>query len=159
MSETFQLFDYASAFLAEDVYGGDAVQVPLRRPRRIQLHAERGWRLPPQARSVACPSPWANPFRIGAPCGFRKDGAPQIPALSREQALAMFERLCRGELADDMHPHGYKWLKRLRRRYPGRTVAQVIRAELGGRDLACFCAPGSACHAEVLLRLANPPER
>jgi len=31
-----------------------------------------------------------------------------------------------------------------------------IRDNLGGRNLACWCPLGQACHAEVLLRLANP---
>lgn len=30
-------------------------------------------------------------------------------------------------------------------------------AELRGRDLACWCKPGDACHADVLLELANRP--
>lgn len=30
-----------------------------------------------------------------------------------------------------------------------------IRAELAGRDLACGCAIGAPCHADVLLELAN----
>jgi len=34
------------------------------------------------------------------------------------------------------------------------TVDQV-RAELAGKDLACWCEPGSVCHADVLLRVAN----
>jgi len=31
----------------------------------------------------------------------------------------------------------------------------VIRAELAGRDLVCWCPPDSPCHADVLLRIAN----
>lgn len=31
------------------------------------------------------------------------------------------------------------------------------RAQLGGRDLVCFCAP-QPCHADVLLAIANPSE-
>lgn len=27
--------------------------------------------------------------------------------------------------------------------------------QLRGKNLACFCSPGSPCHADVLLRLAN----
>lgn len=34
------------------------------------------------------------------------------------------------------------------------TVADV-RAELAGRDLACWCKPGQPCHADALLQLAN----
>ena len=33
-----------------------------------------------------------------------------------------------------------------------------IRAQLGGKNLACWCALGAPCHADVLLRLANPPQ-
>jgi hypothetical protein len=30
-----------------------------------------------------------------------------------------------------------------------------VRAELVGRDLACWCPLGAACHADVLLEVAN----
>lgn len=50
-----------------------------------------------------------------------------------ETALARFEAsLLRG--------------KRRRRRLP----------DLAGLNLACWCAPGAPCHADILLRLANP---
>jgi hypothetical protein len=32
---------------------------------------------------------------------------------------------------------------------------EEIRAELKGYNLACWCRPGSPCHADVLLELAN----
>jgi hypothetical protein len=32
----------------------------------------------------------------------------------------------------------------------------VIRAELAGRNLACWCPVGTPCHRDVLLRRANP---
>jgi hypothetical protein len=28
--------------------------------------------------------------------------------------------------------------------------------ELHGKNLACWCAPGAPCHADTLLRYANP---
>jgi hypothetical protein len=34
------------------------------------------------------------------------------------------------------------------------SVADV-RRHLAGRDLCCWCAPGLACHADVLLEVAN----
>jgi hypothetical protein len=33
-----------------------------------------------------------------------------------------------------------------------------VRAELRGKDLACWCAPGQPCHADLLLELANAPD-
>lgn len=38
---------------------------------------------------------------------------------------------------------------------PNRPGHDVIRAELRGKNLACWCAPGGACHADVLLEIAN----
>lgn len=43
----------------------------------------------------------------------------------------------------------------------GDTAAQRERLlkrlpELAGKNLACFCPPDLACHADVLLELANP---
>jgi len=37
-------------------------------------------------------------------------------------------------------------------------TADQVRAELAGKDLACWCSPGDVCHADVLLRVANAPE-
>ena len=33
------------------------------------------------------------------------------------------------------------------------------RIGLAGRDLACWCEPGSSCHADVLIGIANEDER
>jgi hypothetical protein len=32
---------------------------------------------------------------------------------------------------------------------------ETIRAELAGHNLACWCKPGTPCHADVLIDLAN----
>ena len=34
-------------------------------------------------------------------------------------------------------------------------LVAAIRAELRGKNLACWCKPGTPCHADVLLELAN----
>ena len=39
-----------------------------------------------------------------------------------------------------------------------RITDEVIRAELRGQDLSCWCAPDLPCHADVLLELANAGE-
>ncbi len=40
----------------------------------------------------------------------------------------------------------------------GATIAQQARVALRGKNLACWCKIGAACHADVLLRIANAPE-
>ena len=34
-------------------------------------------------------------------------------------------------------------------------TVEDVRRDLTGRDLACWCAPGLACHADVLLEVAD----
>ena len=40
----------------------------------------------------------------------------------------------------------------------GRLPVSVddVRRELGGKDLACYCPLDEACHADVLIEIANP---
>ena len=42
------------------------------------------------------------------------------------------------------------------RRHP--ELVEAARRELAGRDLACWCAPELACHADVLIEVANGGE-
>ncbi len=37
----------------------------------------------------------------------------------------------------------------------GAAVAERARRELRGKNLACWCRPGSPCHADALLELVN----
>ncbi len=58
---------------------------------------------------------------------------------SAAECVAKFERWCRQRQTDA--PAAFaQWL-----------------APLSGHDLACWCAPDTPCHANVLLRLANEP--
>lgn len=34
-------------------------------------------------------------------------------------------------------------------------LVAAIRTDLRGRNLACWCKPGTPCHADVLLEMAN----
>lgn len=53
--------------------------------------------------------------------------------------------------------HGDRALVVLKYRNWLRTALAPDPRELRGRDLVCWCAP-LACHADVLLELANAPE-
>lgn len=101
------------------------------KPKRIQARRTAGWRLPEGAVYVGRPTIWGNPWKVGG----RAHGA-----LGPKEAVAEYERaLTRGELKDR------------------RGVALIERiGELRGRTLACWCAPDQPCHADVLLRYANP---
>lgn len=123
-------------------------------PERIQMTRQRPWRHEhPDAVIVARPSKWGNPIRItpercehtrrvmyrvhGSPMDRNGGPAYNDPATARHFAATYFWwDLDAGRWGD---------------RYP--SIAE-IRAELAGRDLACWCAADSPCHADVLLRVA-----
>lgn len=144
-------------------------------PQRIQLRRTKGYRKPEGAVVVARPSKWGNPFRLNTRTGLARvpalDGRPwqyegrisadgmqhdyqhadghwtrhMVRYLTAAEAVECYRALLMGGgwPLDFTHSGGY---------YP--TAAEA-RAELAGKDLACWCKIGDPCHADVLLELAN----
>ncbi len=110
------------------------LRLPNDPPKRVQRKRIAGWKKPPAAVVVTRPGPFGNPFAIG--------DHPLIPDAAT--AVAAFEDLL-------------TWRRTARnpRAYPAYPSDNEIRRCLAGRDLACYCAPGQPCHADVLLALAN----
>jgi len=102
-------------------------------PQRIQRRRTAGWRMPEGAVYVGRPGPYGNPFRRG-----------DDSAESWAYAVELFRRFLR------LWPNGEPDAL-----YPYLSVA-VIRADLGGKDLACWCPLARPCHADILLEVANP---
>ena len=116
------------------------------RPQRMQVSRKAGFNL--QAASLALnglpaklvtrPGPWGNPFSI--------DDVAKTYGLGRaaaqEKAVAMGGEWLRGTLDPKLSPGPP----------PSR---EAIRAELAGHNLACWCKPGTPCHADILIELAN----
>jgi Domain of unknown function (DUF4326) len=121
-------------------------------PDRIQLSRKRGWRLGPNAKSVARPSLWGNPFAVDAYV-IDDDRDPPVPwpgpppsepvpglrvVRDRADAVALFIR----------------WVPYVRDEESGLTYAEFARRDLAGLSLGCWCPPGEPCHADALLALA-----
>jgi hypothetical protein len=104
-------------------------------PRRIQLSRKKGWKLPPNTVVVSRPTRWGNPFVVG------RDG-------SRATCVGLYEKLMAGYLCFSVKatPAAQNEARR--------HAAQHL-GNLRGKNLACWCPANSACHADVLLRLAN----
>ncbi|MEJ2869839.1 DUF4326 domain-containing protein [Actinomycetospora sp. OC33-EN08] len=97
-------------------------------PDRVQLRRTKGWRKPEGTITVARPSAWGNPFKLGETV----DVGGERVTLDRDLMIALYRRW----LAE--HPE----------------LVERARSELAGHHLACWCAPDEPCHADVLLRVA-----
>jgi hypothetical protein len=111
-------------------------------PERIRLSRARGWRKPPNTVIVARPSKWGNPFPVPEP-------------FTRAEAIGMFRELVLNREAFWVDPEGVR--HRFTSGYADHPVPTLeqIRSELAGKNLACWCRLDEACHADVLLELAN----
>lgn len=113
-------------------------------PERVQLSRLRGWRMPENTVKVDRTTRWGNPIRVGGE-GDRTltwGGAAIFPSMpTREAAIEYAVRAFRWQLLNHPNVIGF--------------TAGDVRRELAGRNLACWCAPGTPCHADVLLELAN----
>jgi ATP-dependent protease HslVU (ClpYQ) peptidase subunit len=105
-------------------------------PTRIQLSRAKGWRMPENTLKVDRTTKWGNPFMVG------KHG-------TAAECVDLFEKLA----------HGYvcisKGLDLARAQSDFLKHWSASRAELRGKNLACWCRSGWACHADVLLSLVN----
>lgn len=102
-------------------------------PERVQLSRKSGFRLPPNTVSVARPTKWGNPHRVGAALHECRTAQEAVDKFRR--GFAMIDELGFidspiGRMSRDLH---------------------VLR----GKNLACWCKLGAPCHADVLLELAN----
>ena len=116
------------------------------RPQRMQLSRHAGFNLQAQskrlnglpAKRVTRPGPWGNPFTID-------DIAKRYkldPAAAQAKAVELCGQWLRGTLDRKSSP-------------TEPPTHESIRRELGGYNLACWCKPGTPCHSEVLIEIAN----
>jgi len=137
------------------------------KPVRIQLSRRKGWRMPADTVKVDRSTRWGNPF------DFRKSeycwaalsfGCRADPAGRQEASVRAFR-----DWIDP--PHGRQTLSMKEQPKmvgPGGTMKlgpavkagkapsrAEIREALRGKNLGCWCKPGTPCHADVLLEVAN----
>lgn len=116
------------------------------KPQRMQLSRRGGFNLQAAsqalnglpAKRITRPGRWGNPFTIEETAvryNLDLDAA-------QAKAVALCGQWLRGTLDAKLSPG----------EPPPR---EVLRRELGGHNLACWCKPGTPCHADVLISLAN----
>ena len=116
-------------------------------PQRIQLRRTKGWRKPEGAVVVARPTKWGNPYTLKT---YDIDYPDTDAAEKRRMATSDFRGMVEGKWDFAPNDCDCDWCDDCD--YPD---AREIRAELRGRDLACWCPLDQPCHADVLLEIAN----
>lgn len=98
-------------------------------PKRIQRRRTKGWAMPEGAVYVGRPTKFGNPYAVGE----------VNPITDEERTREESVRLYRLSVTQWWPP----------------TFLDTVRNELAGKDLACWCRLDEACHADVLLDIAN----
>ena len=120
-------------------------------PRRIQRKRVKGWRMPGGVIYVGRPTRYGNPYwHVEKFHG-------------RGLSLALYENTAQGiwnpALLDGMPDPYVRQVYDTHREWTARFSIhplEEIEALLGGKDLACWCREDAPCHADILIRLANP---
>lgn len=108
-------------------------------PRRFQLSRVKGSRKPEGAIAVSRPSKWGNPWKAEV-----VDGVGWCCTDTRNGLIVQASD--RADAHDLACAHYRTWIA---------SRAAEVRAELRGKDLACWCPHDVRCHADVLLEIAN----
>lgn len=94
--------------------------------KRIQRKRIKGWKMPRNAVYVGRPTIYGNPFVVG------KDG-------NVSQCLALYLQ----------YLHGIHATARAGDAASGKMMNKIL--QLHGKNLACWCRPGTPCHADILI--------
>jgi hypothetical protein len=126
------------------------------RPVRIQRRRAKGYDMQAESRAVngldcitvTRPGKWGNPFDV------RQLGRKLSLTLFRNTVLGMWNpNLLDGRPAkvrNAMHAAHTAWLKRL-----GGHPLELIRSELRGHNVSCYCSLSDDCHADIYLEILN----
>lgn len=117
------------------------------KPKRIQRKRSKGWRMPKNTVYVGRGTVFGNPFTVSQAvdvfdCG-KETAHVECVNWFREWLSAADDAFGECREYAEMKPQRDRLLSRI--------------SELHGKNLACFCGLDFACHADVLLEMANSP--
>ena len=104
----------------------DSPDMTASKPVRVQLSRGKGWRMPPNTVKVDRTTPFGNPFPID----------PFPIDVDRHTSVEAFRT----------------WISSTDE---GHAIAERAKAQLRGKNLACWCPLDGPCHADVLIDVAN----
>jgi hypothetical protein len=126
--------------------------------QRIQRKRLKGWKMPPNTVYVGRGSKWGNPFRVVQ----YSDGKWAVKCDSDERQAEILTSTCRFAYdtkqeaqADAVRCYAIHLGSLKEGSWNDFFVSEMIDVKLRGKNLACWCAPGDPCHADLLLKIAN----
>jgi hypothetical protein len=120
-------------------------------PIRVQRKRTKGYKMPANTKSVTRPHKFGNPYKIGMHNVWDiKD---------RETGKSLKDILVAKNGENKYHTIEDTLLAYREKIKASGAMQRIIKRELVGKNLACFCPLSSPCHADILLELANEPFR
>jgi hypothetical protein len=122
------------------------------KPVRIQRKRTKGWKMPENTVAVTRPTFFGNPFFIG---GWHNIGPGRRGAFDAGYSrISCYHEKDAGPGYEDCgdNAKAVELYKRYLELYP---LAEDKKAQLCGKNLACWCPLDQPCHADILLQLVN----
>lgn len=108
---------------------------------RVQRKRTKGWKMPENTIYVGRPTYWGNNFKVGNTYWFTTlNGQFGGTIRSLEHSVPVHREYVIYSDSEN-----------------GRAFRDLVRRQLAGKDLACWCPIDKPCHADVLLEIANQP--
>jgi hypothetical protein len=120
-------------------------------PQRIQLSRKKGWRMPLNTVKVDRATGYGNPFPINKGTQSTAGVTSEVWSVGSWEGPALWFCDTKAEAAELSVKAFRAWIASPAQQ----NILDRAKRELRGKNLACWCKPGDACHADVLLELAN----
>lgn len=125
-------------------------------PQRIQLSRTKGWKMPENTVKVDRTTKYGNPFRDSEHSSYGESSVKLANGMylmiddwwTTATAVELFRQWVTNQTVMDPASDNKPLTQA---RLPARPDLSLLR----GKNLACWCKPGTPCHADVLLQLAN----
>jgi hypothetical protein len=110
-------------------------------PIRVQRKRIKGWRMPANTKCVTRGTKFGNPFTFG----------------EFMLSLTLVNKVRRIEVSELTDDAWLKWSLESFEEYINNKpdFIDLIKKELKGYNLACFCPLNKPCHVDILLKVAN----
>lgn len=123
-------------------------------PVRVQRRRTKGYRLPPNTVYVGRGTKWGNPFRAYS--------EPKYQMVVDDRTSTVKDMVLERPTPENWRAMTTKAVELFALHIGPLGLYEIdyseIRAELAGKNLACWCPLDQPCHADVLLEIANREE-